>query len=54
MRDHKFGPWEAACGFAVLAVVFAGEVALILGSGRASTIPLPHAAQLMQRIFFGH
>ncbi|HUB98043.1 MAG TPA: hypothetical protein VL993_19110 [Stellaceae bacterium] len=54
MRDGKFGPWEAFWGFAVLAVILGGEIALILGTGRINVVPLPDAARVVQLIFFGH
>ena len=54
MSEVRVRPWEAICGFAVLAVILTGEVALILNAAHVHTIALPDAAQIVQRIFFGH
>ena len=54
MHEGKVSRWEAVCGFAVLGVIFVGEVALILDAAHAHTIPLPDAAQIVKLIFFGH
>jgi hypothetical protein len=54
MREARIRPWEAICGFAVLAIILTGEVALILDSAHLRTIALPDAAQIVQRILFGH
>jgi hypothetical protein len=54
MHEARVRPWEAICGFVVLAVVLSGEVALILDSAHVHTIALPDAAHIVQLIFFGH
>ena len=54
MRDARIRPWEAICGFAVLAVILTGEIALILDAAHAHTRSLPDAAQIVKLIFFGH
>ncbi len=54
MDEVRGSHWEAVCGFTVLGIIFAGEVALILDSLHVTTIPLPDAAQIVKLIFFGH
>jgi hypothetical protein len=54
MHEARVRPWEAICGFAVLAIILTGEIALILDAAHIRTIALPDAAQIVKLIFFGH
>jgi len=54
MREGRVKSWEAICGFAVLAIILSGEIALILDAAHVRTTSLPDAAQIVKLIFFGH